>query len=163
MESEIAFDPTDNLSLNATLGYLDAEFDEFDRVIAGEVVDASDDPIGGPELQASVSARYEFDLTGGNVIGVQGNYSWVDEDPLGGAEVVEAFGEELSEVDSYGLVNGQIDFNTDAYGGVNIALFGTNLFDKEHFTGGLAIASFGVSNRFIGAPRQYGVRVKKTF
>jgi len=62
------------------------------------------------------------------------------------------------------LLNGQIDLDLQAYGGIKIAVFGTNILDKEYFTGGLSLGLFGgIVNRFAGEPRQWGIRVTKSF
>ena len=67
-------------------------------------------------------------------------------------------------LDSFGIFNGQIDFDIESLG-TNIAIYGRNLFDNEHDTTGFALVAFGLplSQRAPGAPRTYGVRVRKSF
>lgn len=67
-------------------------------------------------------------------------------------------------IESIGLLNGQIDLDLEKWGGLNIAVFGTNILDKEYFVGGIALDLFGgISNRLVGEPRQWGIRVTKDF
>ena len=47
---------------------------------------------------------------------------------------------------------------------VNIAVYGTNLLDKEYFVSGLALDLFGgVANRIVGEPQQFGIRLRTDF
>lgn len=168
-ESELQVSPIPGLSFGGTLGYTNAEFDEFlDLDAAGNILDRSEDPLGGPEWQVSLDGRYETDLSANVVLGVQANYFYRGEEDLAGPTLAALLAPGETVVDSYGLVNAQIDLDLiDVLPGVrdlNIAVFATNLFDKEYFTGGLAIGAFGgISNRIVGEPQQFGVRVRAGF
>ena len=76
LEVEAVYVPTDNLTFRASYGYLDAEFDEYDF----DGRDLSDDApvIYSPENTASLTAEYDTDILGGNLI-VTGTYSYTDE------------------------------------------------------------------------------------
>lgn len=76
LEIEAVYTPTDALTLRATYGYLDAEFDEYD--FNGR--DLSDDApvIYSPENTASLTADYVTDLVGGSLT-LTGTYSYTDE------------------------------------------------------------------------------------
>ena len=74
-------------------------------------------------------------------------------------------------MDSYGIVNAQIDLDIEDlggnFGGLNVAVFATNLFDNEHFVGGFGLSLFGgaalIANQIVGDPQQFGIRVTKDF
>ena len=167
-ESELQITPSDGFTFGGTLGYTNAEFDEFlDADGAGNVIDRSQEPIGGPEWQFSLNARYDAYLSDNATLGAQVNYFFIGDEQLGGPDIVALLGEEQSLVPSYSLLNAQIDLDlTDVAGvaGINVALYATNLLDKEYFTGGLALDLFGgVSNRIAGEPQQFGIRVRTDF
>ena len=67
-------------------------------------------------------------------------------------------------LDSYGIFNGQIDFDIESLG-TNVAFYGRNLLDNDHDVTGFALVAFGLdlAQRNPGAPRMYGVRVRKSF
>ena len=167
-ESELQITPSDGFSFGGTLGYTNAEFDEFlDQDGAGNVIDRSEEPLGGPEWQFSLNARYDAQLSDTATLGFQANWFHVGEETLGGPDIIALLGREQSVVPSYDIVNAQIDLDLEDVGGlpgVNIALYATNLFDNEYFVGGLALDLFGgVSNRIVGEPQQFGIRVRADF
>lgn len=160
-ESELTYLPTDNLSLGATIGYTNAEYDEF--MDDGE--DRSDEEIGGPEWQFSAFGRYEYDVSDNIRGGAQLNYSYRGEEELLAGNDVQFFADpSQANLESYSLVNGQLDFDIESWN-TNIAIYGTNLLDEEYYSSGFALFVAGVdlAQRVHGAPRQYGVRVRKTF
>lgn len=164
-EGELQVTPADGLSFGATVGYTNASFDEFiDSDAAGNPLDRTDEPLGGPEWQYSLSGRYQFDVTDSATLGIQANYFWISEDVLAAPSVVAILDPGEGSIASFGLLNGQIDLDIDKWGGLNVAVFGTNILDKEYFVGGLALDLFGgISNRLVGEPRQWGIRVTKDF
>ena len=168
-ESELNYVPNDKLSLGATVGYTFGEFDEFtqDDISTGTlvVIDRSDEALGGPEWQASAFARYEDDISDNIRAGAQLNYSYRGtEELLGGADVASFADQSQADLDSYGIFNGQIDFDIESLG-TNIAFYGRNLLDNDHDTTGFALFTLGLplAQRNPGAPRTYGVRVRKSF
>ena len=169
-ETELNYVPNDNLSLGGNLGYTKADFQEFvfEDPASGLVIDRSEDAIGGPEWQASAFARYEDNIADGIRAGAQLNYIYRgSEDIADGNDIptfVAAGVEDQISLDSYGLFNGQIDFDFEDLG-LNIAFYGQNLFDNEFDTTGFALIAFGqpLSQRNSGEPRTYGVRARKSF
>ncbi|BDW81537.1 TonB-dependent receptor [Erythrobacter sp. Dej080120_24] len=168
-EAELQLAPAEGLSFGGTLGYTNSEFDEFlDQDAAGNIIDRSEEPIGGPEWQFSLNARYETDLSDNLRLGLQANYFYIGEEELAGPSLAAILRPGEAVVDDYGLLNAQIDleildFGGD-FGGAEIALFGSNILDKEYFTSGIALGLFGgISNRLVGEPRQWGIRVTKEF
>lgn len=59
-EFELLARPTDELTLNGSLGLLDAEYREFDILVGGVVTDVSDRrPVNAPDFNASIGATWE--------------------------------------------------------------------------------------------------------
>ena len=169
-ETELNYIPNDNLSLGGTLGYTKADFQEFifEDPASGLTIDRSDDAIGGPEWQASAFGRYEDDIADGIRAGVQLNYFFRgSEDIADGNDIptfIAAGVEDQISLDSYGIFNGQIDFDFEDLG-LNLAIYGQNLFDNEFDMTGFALIAFGqpLSQRNPGEQRTYGVRARKSF
>lgn len=164
-EAELQTSPVEGLSLGATVGYTNAKFDEFiDFDAAGNLLDRTNEPLGGPEWQFSLSGRYEFEVSSDTILGMQANYFWIGEDVLAAPAVVAILAPGEGSIQSIGLLNGQIDLDIQKWGGLNVAVFGTNILDKEYFVGGIALDLFGgIANQLVGEPRQWGIRVTKDF
>jgi len=61
----------------------------------------------------------------------------------------------------YGLLDGRLAFQLPD-GKTEIALFGTNLLDREYFNNGLDLTpSLGLALRFQGPPRRYGLEISR--
>ena len=170
-ETELTYAPNDKLSFGGTLGYTKADFIEFEFVdpASGTVIDRTDDTLGGPEWQASAFVRYEDYVSDGIKAGAQLNVTHRgSEDLIDGADapafVNAGLFEDQSELNSYEIVNGQIDFDIEQYD-LNVAFYGRNIFDTEFDSTGFSFVALGLplSQRAPGAPRTYGVRVRKSF
>lgn len=60
VELEVLAKPTDRLTLSGTLGWLDADYDEFNILVGGVATDVTDRPlVNAPKWNGSVSATYE--------------------------------------------------------------------------------------------------------
>jgi len=164
-EAELQATPVEGLTLGASVGYTNAQFDSFpDLDTLGNPIDRTDEPLGGPEWQFSLAGRYEFEVSEGAKLGLQANYFYIGEAVIAAPAVVAALNPGEGSIQSFGLLNGQIDLDLEAYGGINIAIFGTNILDKEYFVGGLSLDLFGgIVNRLVGDPQQWGIRVTKDF
>jgi iron complex outermembrane receptor protein len=150
-ELELEAAPTDALNLRATVGYLDATYDDFED--AG--VDFSGRPTPyAPEWTGSLTASYEFQAGAGSLTpSVQWTYThdrW------------SAFTQFPAEhLDSYSVVNANLNFKpTD--GNWSVALWATNLLDEEYVISSLTVPPL-FSFASFGAPRQYGVDIKFDF
>lgn len=169
-EAELQWYPVSDFSLSVGAGFTNGDFQEFDEprlAIPGDpssvfIFDRSEEPIGGPNWQFNATPRYSFDVKNNIRGNVQVTASFLDEQELAGPEVIAIVGLDQATVDSIFLVNGQIDF--DIGEAFNVAFWSTNIFDNEYFSTGFALEVFGgLAQRNIGAPRQYGVRVKASF
>lgn len=170
-EAELYATPIDNLNFGFTLGYTDAAYDVFNAFDGnGDPLDRSNDEFGLPEWQASAFARYEYPISADSTVGAQLNYFWqsdIDYTSIDTAAVVAAqnLDPDLLRVQSYGILNGQLDYKFDWHGETSISLYATNILEKEFAVAGFVGVVLGdlVSNRVIGEPRTFGARLRKSF
>ena len=156
LELEAWLYPTDNLTIFGTVGYLDFEYKDFESFAQDGVtiVDRSGEDVGVPELQYSLSARYDAPI-GNNRLGIQIDYAWVDDINTNPTSTVP----DVVTQDSHGLLNSRVDFEI-AQSDLILSLWGRNLTDETiiagttDFTGNL-----GHTIGHIGRPRQYGLTV----
>ena len=163
-ELETTIAPIAGLTLSGTLGHISGQYKNF---IDGPL-DRSDEPIGGPAWQYSLTGRYETQISGKTKFGMQLNYFHIASTRLTTPTVEAALPATQRRLNPIGLLNGQIDFDFDFFKGLNVALFGTNILDKKYFSGGIIVpiipaAGQIVSNRFAGDPATYGIRLTKAF
>lgn len=166
-ELELTAEPVDGLVFGATLAHTDGEFDEFlEANPAGGFTDRSDEPIGGQDWTFTLSGRYDFVLNEGIRIGAQANYFWVNDFELQASDVIATL-DSGGTLDSYGILNAQIDVQLDRLAkGLNVAAFANNLTDEEFLPAGFVIPFGGlgiIDNRITGDPRTYGIRVTQSF
>lgn len=102
-----------------------------------------------PELTVSLGAEYAFDL-GGGTLTPRVDYSHISE-TWTTIFANEALGDKLKERD---IVNAQLTYET---GDWRLQAYSTNLGDLDY------VASIKAGLRYAGAPRQYGLRLTKTF
>jgi iron complex outermembrane recepter protein len=151
VELELEALPLEDLTISASIGYLDAKYEEF--VDAG--VDYSGRPTPyAPEWTASLTASYDLDIGAGTLTpSVQ--YSFND-------ERWAAFTQFPAEhLDSYNLVNANLMF-APANSSWKVALWATNLTDEEYLSSSLTVPPL-FSFASFGAPRQYGIDVTFDF
>ncbi len=103
-----------------------------------------------PNFTFNVGAQYEFSLGGGDTLTPSVNYGHMSDQWATLFDNAD-FGDKLQ---ARNILGGQIAWT---HGTWIAALYGTNLTD-QHYT---AAANSGV--RWVGAPRQYGIRITKVF
>jgi len=151
VELELQALPLDDLTISASVGYLDAKYEDF--VDAG--VDYSGRPTPyAPKWTGSLTASYDMHIGAGTVTpSVQYSYN---------GERWAAFTQFPAEhLDSYNLVNANVTF-APAGKSWKVALWATNLFDEEYLSSSLTVPPL-FSFASFGAPRQYGVDVTFDF
>lgn len=169
-ESELKWFVTDDFSTDLTIGYTKGKYSEFTEPRLADPADPtsvfefdrSDEPVGGPELQFSATARYGFDVGQNTRAQAQLTLSYIDKKLLAADSVAALVDPGQAVVDAITLLNGQVSF--DIGDSLSVAFWGNNLADEEYFANGFALGVFGgLAQRNIGAPRQYGIRVRKDF
>jgi len=151
VELELQALPMDKLNISASIGYLDAKYEDFQD--AG--VDYSGRPTPyAPEWTASLTASYDFELKSGT-LSPSLQYTFND-------ERWAAFTQFPAEhLDSYNLVNANVTF-APANASWKVALWSTNLFDEEYLSSSLTVPPL-FSFASFGAPRQYGIDITFDF
>jgi iron complex outermembrane recepter protein len=154
-------------SLDAGLGWLKSTLGEFYAVDPRAISFGACDPATGPESAAcinlegteqtyapeltfNIGMQYDFELGEGNTLSPRINYGHVSE------QWATLFQNEARGdlVESRNIVNAQVAWVLDSF---VTTLYGTNLTD-QHYVGAI---NSGL--RFAGAPRQFGIRLTKTF
>ena len=149
VELEVNLVASDSLDLYGSLGYVDAQFDNF--LIPEELIGTDDDLSGNafnnaPEITASIGAAY--DVT--SKLRIQADINYQD----------ESFddAENTSENDSRTLVNSKITYQiNDAF---EVALVGSNIFDQEYL---IQNDEFNNDTVIVGQPRTVLVQLQGKF
>lgn len=153
-ELELAAQPTKRVSLNASVGWLHARYDEFNILIGTVASDVSDRPlVNSPEWNASLGATYTVPIsdTLNGVIHLDGAYR--------SRIATEITASPILTQSDYALVNASVGLRSandrwEVRAGVQ------NLTDHAVRTQGFNLADFpGVQVNFFSAPRTYDLRL----
>lgn len=154
LEFELAARPTDQLSINASLGLLDAQYDEFDILVGGVATDVSDRAlVNSPEVNASLAATWEQPLDNGLTLVLHGDAGYRSE------IATEITDSPVLRQEAYTLVNAFAALrSTDGVWEVRAGV--QNATDEAVRVQGFNLADFpGVQLGFYAAPRTYDLRV----
>ena len=158
-ELEMIAIPVDNLTINGSVSYLDAEYEgfflDFDANPAnGNEFDGSVLNLrNAPKWKTSLGLTYDVVMAGGGLrLNANWNYtSRRDTDTRNGV---------IGIIDPVHLVNGSVKYTSDQ--GWAVTLWGKNLFDERYITSGFFAP--GVQNfASNGAPREVAVEVSFEF
>ena len=165
-EVEVNFIPIEQLQLDASLGYVDASYDQYEGLDVDGALDpdgpnmpdpelAEDlDFLGVPKWTAYIGGAYTIPLIwkyGGEFV-LRGSASFTDEHPL----------TETNDViqDSYTLVNASLSYLFDN-DNVSLSVFGRNLLDERYAF--FATASFGGVEWAAQPGATWGIELKYSF
>lgn len=153
-ELELTAIPSKGLTLAASLGVLDAQYDEFDILVGGVVSDVSDrDLVNAPELSGSFAATYDFSLSDRLAATIHTDLAYR------GGYANEVTDSPNLRQDAYWLSNAFVAVKTansrwEARAGIR------NIGDKAILVQGFNLAAFpGVETAFFAAPRTYDFRL----
>ncbi|MBN7797612.1 TonB-dependent receptor [Parahaliea mediterranea] len=169
-EAEATWYPSAALMLQGSLGYNDAEFDEFpgggtSRNPGGLGADLSGNKLPlAPEWSAAFAAQYNHPLPAWNAEFVtrvdwtytEGHYTTEDNVKVASPGSGIPFG----YVESYDIFNARI--GVEAAGQWSVYLWARNLLDEE-YTDNSQSDFFGTIVDFPGDPRTYGIELAYTF
>ncbi|MDQ8755433.1 TonB-dependent receptor [Sphingosinicella sp. LHD-64] len=153
-ELELVARPTRGLTINASLGYLDARYREFEVLVGTVVTDVSDRHlVNAPRWNGSIGATYRAPLSArlSGTIHVDAAYR--------STSAIEITDSPVLRQPGYGLINGFVaigssDERWELRAGVR------NLTDKAVRVQGFNLESFpGVQVGFYAAPRTYDLRL----
>tara|TARA_Y100001936_G_scaffold44845_1_gene43747 strand:+ start:33 stop:2303 length:2271 start_codon:yes stop_codon:yes gene_type:complete len=160
IEIETKISITDQFSIEGSLGYTDAGFDEFLGFDADGVrgYDPVTDPAAAaalkfervPELTYNIMANYFQPLANGAELDFRLSYSYTD-DFTNDALMTKAI-----ITDSYGLLDASVSY-TFAESGLKLTVFGKNITDEDYHD--FALDNVLTSLTWGGVPDTYGLRL----
>ena len=172
-EAELLASPIENLMLKASLGYVDAGYDNDIKGASGAVAVTPAVPFyRSPKWSYTLGASYTVPVSEAGDVGFDINWGWKDK------QVSYPSPTNYVVLPSYGLLNGRISFEANA--GWSLAVFGNNLTDKYYLTGGFDPSGpaskpvpgltgvahdrvFGFTMLDVGRPRELGVELSYKF
>jgi iron complex outermembrane receptor protein len=156
-ELEIGYFPTQNLSLDAQIGYLDAAYGEFDdeRFVAFGGSRAFQDPAFSPEWTARYGASYRFDLGEAGDLSLNGAARFRSRMALSVDNTVTNSDVQIEGLfqDDYWLYDASLIWTSES-SILSAGLYGKNLSDEVYRTDGQEFSSVGnIRTVYYGAPR----------
>ncbi|MDV3256855.1 MAG: TonB-dependent receptor [Sphingomonas sp.] len=162
-ELEAAWTPTPELLIDTQIGYLDAEYKDFDdlRFTNFGGSRAFQEPAFAPKWTMRFGAQYEFDLGGSGDITIGGQARYRSRHAL---SVDNTFTNSDTEIEGlfqkgYWLADARIVWE-DESNRFSVGLYGNNIFDKLYKTDGQEFSSIGnIRTVYFGAPRTFTLRL----
>lgn len=179
LEVDFTMALTESLTLNASYGYLDTEYDEY--IDAGVDIADAENLTNAPENTFNVGLQYDGNLGELGDIVARVDYAWRDESVLttetntaSALAVADTAGLNASgiltsentrplEADSYGVVNASVSWMPDERWRFGLSV--KNLTDKEYLVTGYNFYTTGLRVRtgFFGAPRTWSLSASYNF
>ncbi|GAB1258240.1 TonB-dependent receptor [Aurantivibrio plasticivorans] len=162
LEIEMTTRITEEITLNANLGYLDAEYKEFfagSDPVTNTAIDVSDDReiVNAPKWDALLGITYYKQVGELGYMTLSGDLSYRSKTYL------EVNSSENLAQDAYSVFNALLSFETmnESW---RFTLAGKNLTDEEYRTHAFDLSAFpGVELGYYNAPRTYSVNVLYKF
>lgn len=163
MELELLAVPTDNLTLQAGLGVIDAEYNEL---VLGGVDLEGNEPVSSPELNVNVAVDYTIDISDSWMTRIHVDANFVDDQWFSAYNDANLPGlgdyQDIGQ-DSYWLLNGRLTF-ADQEERYAVSLWVANATDEEYSTYAINLqGGFGYNYFMDGAPRTYGAEFTYRF
>lgn len=153
-EAEFQARPTEFISFDGAVGYLDAEYRELNP---GATIAATNRLVKTPKVTASLGVNIDMPISSRWTATLRGDWSYR------GAHFNDAPNTPILRQEAVSLFNARLSLIDDV-AGWNIAFFGTNLSNERYITSGLsALTSFGTVEGVFASPRRWGVSVEKSF
>ena len=162
VELEASARPIPSLSIDASVGYLNTEYDEFisiDNVLnpaLGFQDLAGNELVHAPEWKLSLGLQYEWALGETGRIVARVDTSWVDE------QFSRPFNQAKDQVDSYHRTNVQVrwDSQDELW---QAALSAQNLTDEDTIDNQVPVLGGDILIATYLPPRTYGLRITRRF
>lgn len=154
-EVEVTWFPTERLSINANVAYLNCEYQDFETDLDGDGIndDASGlEPNFCPEYQYYADAAYEFPMSNGGLLTFQGSVHHTPESEY------SVFNSDFTQLEERTLINASIAY-TDPEDRFRISVFGSNLTDEVFRVSANSVAGLWNFSMY-GPRRQYGVELR---
>jgi iron complex outermembrane recepter protein len=155
-EAEFVAAPVTGLTINASIAYLSAKYEDFDFVLpTGGTLDLSGERLqNAPKWTGAIGFNYEFPI-GGMEGRIGANYTFASEKLL--TSIIDT---PRARVQPQNLLNANIDLKITEM--ITLGLWGTNILDKRYINSVFdAPGTLGLVN--YAPPRQFGVSAKLTF
>jgi outer membrane receptor protein involved in Fe transport len=150
--------PTDQLTLSASVVYLDANYDSFTNSTQGDITGTT--PSGTPALSTTLGADYDFDLGNDNDLNFRVDYHYESEVNL--FDDTPANPTAINFKRSVNALNASTTLGLS--NGFQLTLWGRNLTKAKYIT--TAFPSVGQGGSFTGypsQPRTYGISARYKF
>ena len=162
-ELELVAAPIDNLLLDAQIGWLDAEYAEFDdaRFTNFGGSRAFQDPAFSPEWTARFAGQYAVQLGGGADLTLGAGARYRSEMALAIDNTATNSDVKLPGMyqDAYWLYDARVVWN-EGSGRFSLGLYGQNLADEVYKTDAQEFSSIGnIRTAYYGAPRTWMVKL----
>jgi iron complex outermembrane receptor protein len=154
LELELLAAPGNGWLLEASLSYLDAEYDEIDTSITLIGEDFEFERV--PEFAASLGVSKELQLDDLGSLVIRADWSYRSE------AYNDAFNTPLLETDSYSLVDASISWSNPGEDW-SVVLSGRNLGDEEYLVSGIYGTAFQVFEGMYDRGRQWRLEIRKDF
>jgi iron complex outermembrane receptor protein len=149
------------MRLGAAIGYLDAEFTDFDTIRAGQPYDCvaqGCDPVRSPDSTARLDASYDIHTDFGVFTPII-SYSWTT------SFFTDTYNDPVGHVDDYGTVDAALEY-VDPTGRWSASIWGRNITDERYFTGFINDTSGALgpvpafAALYYGDPRTFGMELR---
>ena len=162
-ELESVLVPVRNLTLDAQVGFLSADYKEFDdaRFTAFGGSRSFQEPAFSPKWTTRLGAQYVFDLDGGANVTVGGAARYRSRMALAVDNTLTNSAVELPGMfqDDYWLYDARVVWN-DSSDRYSLGLYGQNLSDEVYRTDAQEFSSIGnIRTAYYGAPRTWMVKL----
>ncbi|QGZ93550.1 TonB-dependent receptor [Terricaulis silvestris] len=152
-EASLAWEPTENLTLQAGLGLLETELGAFETT--GGPIPAGNEIPNAPGMSFNARAIYEWNVGSNLLARAQVGADYAD------GMFKDALNDPIIAAESYWLFDARLGVGS-MDGNWEVALWGSNLSDEQYVVQGLN-SGLGAGNRNYNAPRRYGVSVSRQF
>ncbi len=159
-ELEITLLPIDNLALNMSVGYLDAQYDDFPDLDVD--FDGIPDPelakglqlVKAPEWSYNFTGIYDIHMGGGGDMSARVSYTYNDETPINDQNTLM--------IDEWELWDASLTWRPAVDADLEVSLWGKNLTDEVYAESGTYVHTLW-TNLYQALPRRYGMELVYRF
>jgi outer membrane receptor protein involved in Fe transport len=146
--------PTDSLTFNVSMVYLDAKYDSFVQSPFGDI--SGTRPSGIPQLATTLGAVFEQPFGNDNKFVLSGSYHYESSTPQVDGGLLATYSREVNTIEA----SATVELNN----GLQFSLWGRNLGNHKYLTTIFpSVAQSGSISGYPSLPRTYGAAVKYKF
>lgn len=154
VEFDGSVSPTDALTLNVAMVYLDPTYDSFTGSTYGDLTGRR--PSNIPQLSTTLGAEYRVGFGNDNALVLRGDYHYESEANLSDDPALSNYKIEVSQLNA----SATLELNN----GLQLSVWGRNLTDARYLTTIFpSVAQSGSVSGYPNMPRTYGVAAKFKF